>query len=72
MLPCHFPQLLTEKKNLVEAMAQALLEKEVLNGDELEKLLGKRPFSSQVRPGGRVLQSADRGGRRELEAWLCV
>lgn len=28
-------------------MAQALLEKEVLNSDELERLLGKRPFRSQ-------------------------
>ncbi len=34
---------------MVEAMAQALLEKEVLNSDELERLLGKRPFRSQVR-----------------------
>lgn len=39
-------ELLLEKKDLVEAMAKALLEKEVLNADELEALLGKRPFVS--------------------------
>ena len=38
--------LLQEKKHLVEAMAQELLEKEVLNLDELEALLGKRPYNS--------------------------
>lgn len=38
--------LLTDKKHLVEAMAQALLEKEVLNLEELEALLGKRPYNA--------------------------
>ena len=33
-----------EKKGLVEKMAQALLEKEVLNLEQLEEVLGKRPF----------------------------
>lgn len=37
-------QLMLEKKDLVEKMAQALLEKEVLNLEQLEELLGKRPF----------------------------
>lgn len=38
--------LLQEKKPLVEAMAQALLKKEVLGTEELEGLLGPRPFHS--------------------------
>lgn len=38
--------LLEDKKALVEDMAQALLEKEVLGVEELEGLLGKRPFHS--------------------------
>lgn len=37
-------QLMLEKKDLVEKMAQALLDKEVLNLEQLEELLGKRPF----------------------------
>ena len=37
-------QLMIEKKDLVEKMAQALLEKEVLNLEQLEALLGQRPF----------------------------
>jgi AFG3 family protein len=41
--------LLNDKKHLVESMAQALLEKEVLNLDELEGLLGKRPYNSVER-----------------------
>lgn len=39
-------QLLEEKKELVEAMARALLDKEVLNSDDLEAILGERPFRS--------------------------
>lgn len=31
----------------MEALAQALLEREVLNSDELERILGERPFRSQ-------------------------
>lgn len=38
--------LLKDKKSLVEDMAQALLSKEVLNLEELEALLGKRPYNS--------------------------
>jgi AFG3 family protein len=37
-------ELMLEKKGLVEKMAQALLEKEVLNLEQLEEVLGKRPF----------------------------
>ena len=39
-------KLLKDKKHLVETMAQALLEKEVLNLEELEGLLGKRPYNA--------------------------
>ncbi len=37
-------QLLTEKMNEVKTIAEALLEKEVLYRDDLEQLIGKRPF----------------------------
>lgn len=37
--------LLREKKPLVEALAQALLKKEVLNLEDLESVLGPRPFT---------------------------
>eukprot|EP00887_Chlorella_sp_A99_P001432 scaffold8.g1432.t1 len=39
-------ELLQEKRVLVETMAQALLHKEVLGTDELEGLLGPRPYRS--------------------------
>jgi AFG3 family protein len=39
--------LVTEKKHLVEAMAQGLLDKEVLQRHDLVKLLGDRPFVSE-------------------------
>merc|ERR1719186_8509 len=37
-------KLLTEKKDLVEKVALRLLEKEVLNRDDMIELLGARPF----------------------------
>jgi cell division protease FtsH len=37
-------QLLAEKRDLLEALAQALLQKEVLNEQDLTELLGKRPY----------------------------
>lgn len=46
--------LLTEKKQVVENMAQALLAKEVLNLDAVEEVLGKRPFENAT------LQNIDR------------
>ncbi|GBF88226.1 ATP-dependent zinc metalloprotease FTSH mitochondrial-like protein [Raphidocelis subcapitata] len=46
--------LLKEHKDLVENMAQALLNKEVLNLDAVEEILGKRPFASAT------LQNIDR------------
>jgi AFG3 family protein len=38
--------LLSEKRPLVEALAAALLEREVVGADDLEAILGPRPFSS--------------------------
>ncbi|KAG1152361.1 hypothetical protein G6F37_000227 [Rhizopus arrhizus] len=38
-------QLLTEKKNDIEKVAQLLLSKEVLTREDMENLLGKRPFN---------------------------
>lgn len=39
-------KLLEEKRDLVEGMAQALLKKEVLGTEDLEALLGARPYRS--------------------------
>eukprot|EP00894_Picocystis_sp_ML_P002850 jgi/Pico_ML_1/53367/g3928.t1 len=39
-------KLVEEKKELVEKMALALLEREVLSLEEIEAILGKRPFST--------------------------
>lgn len=41
-------QLLTDKMSAVQVIAEALLEKEVLYKDDLEKLIGKRPFDEPV------------------------
>ncbi|KAL7311005.1 AAA ATPase afg3 [Mucor circinelloides] len=41
----HTRNLLTEKKADIEKVAQLLLEKEVLNREDMERLLGKRPFT---------------------------
>merc|ERR1719329_717811 len=40
-------KLLQEKKDLVEALAQALLKKEVLHVPDLTAILGPRPFKSE-------------------------
>lgn len=39
-------ELLTEKREQVEALAKALLEKEVLYKADVERLIGKRPFDA--------------------------
>ncbi len=46
-------QLLTEKNDMLEAMAQALLEKEVLGPRELVQILGERPFGDYMSVNGR-------------------
>lgn len=40
-------QLLTEKKEQVEKLAKALLDKEVLHKSDVEELIGKRPFEEK-------------------------
>ncbi|KAG0340857.1 AAA ATPase afg3 [Podila humilis] len=40
--------LLTEKRNDVEKVAKLLMEKEVLNRADMERLLGKRPFQDKL------------------------
>ena len=40
-------QLLTDKKELVEKVALRLLEKEVLNREDMIELLGPRPFKEK-------------------------
>jgi cell division protease FtsH len=41
-------ELLTERRHELEVVAKELLEKEVLLQDDLERLVGKRPFESQT------------------------
>ena len=40
-------QLLTERKEEVEKLAKALLDKEVLHKSDVEELIGKRPFETE-------------------------
>ena len=47
--------LLNEKKELMEDLAQALLKREVLNQKELEEILGKRPFQREEHQAGEVI-----------------
>ena len=41
-------ELLTEKRSDVEKVARLLMEKEVLNRADMERLLGKRPFQDKL------------------------
>ncbi|KAF9436460.1 AAA ATPase afg3 [Entomortierella beljakovae] len=41
-------ELLTEKRSDVEKVAKLLMEKEVLNRSDMERLLGKRPFQDKL------------------------
>ncbi|KAK9710935.1 AAA ATPase afg3 [Basidiobolus ranarum] len=41
-------KLLNEKRDCVEKVAQLLLEKEVLNREDMVNLLGKRPFAEKT------------------------
>jgi cell division protease FtsH len=41
-------ELLKEKREQLEILAQELLKKEVLHQDDLERLLGRRPYDSKV------------------------
>ena len=41
-------QLLTEKREGLELLAQKLLEKEILFQSDLEEILGKRPFDHRT------------------------
>jgi cell division protease FtsH len=44
-------RLLEEKRDLLEALAQALLTKEVLNENDIVEVLGPRPFKRAVHEG---------------------
>jgi cell division protease FtsH len=44
-------KLLTEKRQQLDALASALLDKEVLHRTDLENIIGKRPFADQAHPG---------------------
>lgn len=54
--------LLTEKKDLMEALAQALLKREVLNQKELEEILGKRPFEKEEHQHGEIISPPIQSG----------
>lgn len=41
-------KLLTEKKDDIEKVAQLLLKKEVITREDMEELLGKRPFKERT------------------------
>lgn len=41
-------ELLTERRSEVEKVAKLLMEKEVLNRGDMERLLGKRPFQDKL------------------------
>lgn len=43
-------QLLTEKRHELDLLAQALLKNEVIHKDDLEQLIGKRPFDDNYTP----------------------
>ena len=58
-------QIMMEKKDLVEKMAQALLEKEVLNLEQLEALLGQRPFKVEGLGQRNIDRYAGRGDDSE-------
>ena len=58
-------QLMIEKKDLVEKMAQALLEKEVLNLEQLEAVLGRRPFKVEGLGQRNIDKYAGRSGDGE-------
>ncbi len=44
----HTKRLLTGKRNELEIIAQELLKKEIIFQTDLERLIGKRPFSHQT------------------------
>jgi cell division protease FtsH len=54
--------LLTEKKNEVEKLAKELLVKEVLFKNDLENLIGKRPFEEK-----KILDVAEDAATNEVE-----
>jgi cell division protease FtsH len=57
-------RLLTDKRELLDAMAQALLEKEVLGPQELVDILGERPHGEyvSVNGNGKALKRAGEEG----------
>jgi cell division protease FtsH len=52
-------ELLTEKRDKLEEMAQVLLEKEVLGPKELVAILGDRPFGDYMNINGRAEEKID-------------
>ena len=64
-------KLLTEKKELMAAVAKLLLEKEVIHKDDVEAILGKRPFDpGMLGNGHNPVSSNDRA--RELDVQPAV
>ena len=61
--------LLTEKKELMAALAKLLLEKEVIHKSDVEAILGKRPFDpGMLGNGHNPTSSSDRARDRAAAA----
>lgn len=58
--------LLTERKNEVQIIAEELLKKEVLFRDDLERLIGKRPFETTTNNSD-IIPAADSPSISELD-----
>lgn len=65
--------LLRDKRPLVEAVAQALLRKEVIGLDDLEQLLGKRPFmTTELRNIDRYRNVGDTAAGAVSSVWAWI
>jgi len=64
-------QLLTDKSEELEVIAQELLEKEIIFQTDLERLIGKRPFDShttyQAYTNGQTKEEKEAADKKELE-----
>lgn len=67
-------QLLTEKKHDIEKIAELLLSKEVISREDMEKLIGKRPFPDKsphfIEETKKVSASGIRNAKQSLLTWI--
>jgi len=65
--------LLTEKKDLMAAVAKLLLEKEVIHKSDVEAILGKRPFDpGMLGNGHNPMSSGDRASALDVQPAMIV